>query len=208
LAFDNADDFQTQVIDFLRIGLERAGGGRYPSLRGVKRQFQTDVQAYIMTPQKEASAPVAEGQQPTDDTVTYVEGLQYEDMVRGLREEVESILKLKPNTAVIWPYKARNHQSQEGQIALDTTRSGKALYQFDPAHSETHQQARLIFEGDTFSTGTIEIVKGVVYRDVWPRVTPDGLRSLFVVPTNAPQQGLLPCGSQFYDENKVRKHFF
>src|SRR5207247_947928 len=81
LAFDNAGDFQTQVINFLRIGLERAGGGRYPSLRGVQRQFQTDVQAYIMTPQKEASAPVAEGQQPTDDTVTYVEGLQYKDMV-------------------------------------------------------------------------------------------------------------------------------
>lgn len=144
----NQAAFQTHVIDFLR---STHSTPLDAGLVGTKSSFLTGVRALIMTPQKEADAAVDAGDtsEDQDDSVTYIDGINYEDQVYQLMAEVRNILGA--DTPVeITTYQAINSatdQADGGPDLLFSTFRGHAFFQYGGAEPESGKDlARLFFE--------------------------------------------------------------
>jgi hypothetical protein len=204
---DPPADFQQQVINFLNNGLPRLDGtGNYPSLAANAASFQTNVNAYIMTPQAEDdNAPAGQ--------VIYLPGVRYNDKVIQLKNRVAGILDPQgtldlANRIPIVTYQALDAglpggPRTPGLTTLENTAKGRGLYQFDPDQSTNRQKARLFFEGS--NNAEFSIVRGRIYQDTWEK--PPASNQLFTLPkVSGPTSGLLSCGDRFFNESEVGLH--
>jgi len=197
------ENFQIQVIDFLESGIPRhdGQGDRYLGLTEVADYFQTGVEIHIMTPQFEIiNTPigVVEYKRPAE--------LQYNDMIMLLLAKTRLILdgraRTTPVSPFIWAYQPEDdREGSVGSMRLDTTRRGRALYQFDPLGrvrnrgNAIYRRARLIMEGDDLFNRHRQVEFGQVYFDEWQDEDAD-LRIL-----TTPDD--LSCGGQIYSEDEV-----
>jgi len=199
-----AEAFQTQVIDFLESGLPRydGQGERYLSLTEVADYFQTEVEFHIMTPQfeiKNTPKGVVKYKKPAE--------LEYHSEIMLLLAKVRQILNRRVHATVVSPYiwayqPLDDRRGSRDSVTLDTTRRGRALYQFDPLGSvrnrgnAIYRRARLIMEGDDIFNQGREVKFGQVYVSEWQAAEDANLRTLTV-------PGDLSCGGQIYSEDEV-----
>lgn len=204
--------FVETTLDFMDAGLEGDNGVFFQGLRPHKDDFGAGVQAFVLTPQREADPAVAEDpDDPDGDTddpsVHYLDGLNYEEEIGRITARLSNIFPGISPTVV--SYRAINKNDPSTSPLLDTTARGKALYQYDPEsfkQGERRPGVSLYFEGNSFRTTiggvTVNVQKGRVYRDVW-KDAPDAGENIRLFADPQPLQ-LSICAGQSYDFTQVR----
>lgn len=190
--------------------------GGNPGLAGVVNQLGNGARAFIMTPQAEGQPAQNQGAGNGDTTVTYVNGLLYDNLIR--QSLVPLVQQLIPNSnPTIYSYQAINAATDQAQDASGTvvgpnllfsTARGHALFQYGGENAQAgRDKARLFFEGGNTVSEVIngvqvnqQVQNGIVWSLQWA-AAPADKRSQEIA-----RREMLPCGNKTYLEDQVRRN--